>query len=198
MPVGDITRLLDEFRRGDPGAEQRLFQAVYRELRSVAARQLRLERRNHTLQPTALVHEAYLRLAPQRDTDWHDRRHFFAMAARAMRRILVDHARRSAAKKRLAGFRREDLVDNLAYTKDNCLETLALDEALERLAQLNLTHSKVVELTYFGGLTTAETAAVLGIGQRTVEKYLRLAKAWMRMQLDSRHDDHVAKLATRG
>jgi RNA polymerase sigma-70 factor (ECF subfamily) len=195
-PPGEITRLLQAFRTGDPQAEDALMTVVYGELRSLAAHYMRLERENHTLQPTALVHEVYLRLIAQRATDWADRTHFFAVAAKAMRRIVVDYARRSKAQKRPAAKGRVTLTPNLIYSETKTFEILAIHQSLERLSKLHPLQAKAVELTFFGGLTAREIAMLLGLGERTVEKYLRVAKAWLQAELDGMHGD-TARLATR-
>jgi len=176
---GDVTQLLIELRAGDQDAEAKLIRLVYAELRRLAAHYLRGERPEHTLQPTALVHEAYIRLTKIREVDWQNRSHFFATAANVMRRILVDHARAQLANKR-EGFRDAiSLEEALVVSPARSSELLALDEALERLAKVSARQSKIVELRFFGGLSEEETGAVLGISTRTVKRDWRVAKAWL-------------------
>jgi RNA polymerase sigma factor (TIGR02999 family) len=184
MPADqDISALLDDWSRGDRAALDRLLPLVYRELRGVAARQLHRERNGHTLQPTALVHEAYLRLVEQRDVDWQNRAHFFGVAAQVMRRILVDHARRQAARKRGDNLRRvplEDVIDSSSTTE---IPVIGLDEALTRLERVDRGLARIVELRAFGGLTIDEAAHVLKISPSTVKRDWRTAKAWLTREL---------------
>ena len=166
---------------GDRKALDRLLPLVYGELRRLAASYLKQERPDHTLQPTALVHEAYLRLTRQRDVVWQNRAHFFGIAAQMMRRILVDHARkRQAAKRDAAAFRIVTDVDDAA---DRAPELLALDAALSSLETLDPQQAKVVELRFFAGLTVEETAEVAGISEATVKRDWRTAKAWLRREI---------------
>jgi RNA polymerase sigma factor (TIGR02999 family) len=184
MPADrDVTALLDDWNRGDRDALDRLLPLVYHELRGIAARQLHRERNGHTLQPTALVHEAYLRLVDQRSVDWHDRAHFFGIAAQVMRRILVDHARRQAARKRGDNLQRvplEDVFDRAAATE---IPVLGLDHALSRLEQVDCGLARIVELRAFGGLTIDEAAHVLKVSPSTVKRDWRTAKAWLTREL---------------
>jgi RNA polymerase sigma-70 factor (ECF subfamily) len=180
---GEVTRLLFELRQGDRDAEARLIPLVYRELRSLAARYLRAERVGHTLQPTALVHEAYLRLTAMKSVNWQDRCHFFAVAAQVMRRILVDHARARQAVKRGRSYAPIQLDDSLLAADQKSNELIALDDALNRLAVHDPRQSKIVELRFFGGLSEEETAVVLGISERTVKRDWRVAKAWLYNQV---------------
>jgi RNA polymerase sigma factor (TIGR02999 family) len=179
----DITRLLLDLGTDDD-APERLYAAVYRDLRSIAGRQMGGERADHTLQPTALVHEAYLRLVDQTRVVWRNRAHFFAIAARAIRRILVDHARKRNAEKRGSGVAHVD-VDDVAEIVggDRPTDLVALDAALEKLAETDETKARVVELRFFGGLTAAETAEVLGTSQRSVERHWQFARAWLYREL---------------
>jgi RNA polymerase sigma factor (TIGR02999 family) len=154
-------------------------EAVYPKLRRMAAHMLQAERPGHTLQATALVHEAYMRLLGKADVDWKDRVHFFATAAQAMRRILVDYARTRKAAKREGARRRVELTHELAISDDRLEEVLAVDEALKRLAQRDARQCRVVELRFFGGMTEEETAEALGIGARTVSREWNLARAWL-------------------
>jgi len=175
----DITDLLLAWRAGDSSAVDRLFPVVYEELRRIAHHQLGRERPDHTLGTTALVHEAYLRLVDQTRAQWADRAQFFAVSARAMRRILVDYARRHRALKRGGERARIDL-DDLTFGVDVRAEILiALDEALLRLAELDERLSRVVECRFFGGLTEEETAGVLAVTPRTVQRDWVKAKSWL-------------------
>ena len=178
-PPGDITQLLIELRAGKKEAESKLIPLVYAELRRLAAHYLRGERPGHTLQPTALVHEAYLRLTKSNDVDWQSRSHFFATAATVMRRILVDHARALRANKR-EGFREAISLDEaFVVSPAKSTELIALDDALHKLAKIDVRRSKIVELRFFGGLSEEETGEVLGISTRTVKRDWRIAKAWL-------------------
>jgi RNA polymerase sigma factor (TIGR02999 family) len=180
-PEPDVTALLIEWSGGDPDALERLMPVVYGELRKLAASYLREERPDHTLQPTALVHEAYLRLTNQRQVAWQNRAHFFGIAARMMRRILVDYARRRRAAKRNAAAWRvaTDVPDAL----DGFPELLALDRALSSLERLDPQQARVVELRFFAGLTVEETAEAVGISAATVKRDWRTAKAWLRREI---------------
>jgi RNA polymerase sigma factor (TIGR02999 family) len=180
----DITQMLIAWRSGDHGAFDRLIPAVYTELRRQAARHLRRERVGHTLQTSDLIHEAYLRLVDQRQVRWQNRAHFFAIAAQLMRRILVDHARRRHRAKRGGSAIALPLEEGLvvAAEKSN-VDLLALDEALTRLAAIDLRQSQIVELRFFSGLSIEETAAVLGVSRTTVKDDLNVAKAWLRREI---------------
>ncbi len=182
-PPGDtrheITALLAELREGRRDAMDRLMPLVYEELKAIARAQLAGERRGHTLDPTAAVHEAYLRLVRLDRIAWRDRRHFFGVAAGAMRRVLVEHARRRRASKRGGGLR-PLVLDDVAVALDERADALvALDEALARLTALAPRLGRVVELRFFGGLTEAETAEVLGVTERTVRREWVKAKVWL-------------------
>jgi RNA polymerase sigma factor (TIGR02999 family) len=179
----DVTALLDDWRRGDASALQELLPLVYAELHRIAARQLRKERIDHTLEPTALVHEAYLRLVDQRQVDCQSRTHFFGVAAQVMRRILVDHARRHNAQKRGDGVRHVpiDEADEVAAPSE--LPILALDRALERLAKVDPELAKLVELRAFGGITNDEAARLLNASPSTTKREWRTAKAWLTREL---------------
>jgi RNA polymerase sigma-70 factor, ECF subfamily len=178
----EVTRLLRRWGGGDPAALDQLTPVLYRELRRVAAGHLRRERPGHTLQPTALVHETYLRLIGSDQPEWSDRAHFFAIAARHMRQILVDHARRRNARKR-GGGQAVTLDEGLPATA-RPLDVIALDDALEALARLDQRKARILELHYFGGLGQEEIAAVLEVHVNTVARDLRLARAWLRLQLE--------------
>lgn len=176
-----ITALLQEWRAGDRAALDRLTPVVYEELRRLARRTLAGERKGHTLQPTALVNEAYLRLVGT-DVPWRDRVHFFAVAARLIRRILVDHARARGRVKRRAG-ERVPLDERTLFSPEPGREMVLLDEALNELAELDARKAQVVELHFFGGLTYDEIAEAVGISPATVDRDLRLAKAWLQRQI---------------
>jgi RNA polymerase sigma-70 factor, ECF subfamily len=176
---GEVTQLLIEIRAGNREAEEKLIPLVYTQLRRLAAHYLRGERADHTLQPTALVHEAYLRLTKLYDLDWRSRSHFFATAATVMRRILVDHARAQLANKREAFREAISLEAVLVLSPARSSQLIALDDALIRLAAFDVRQSKIVELRFFGGLSEEETGAVLGISARTVKRDWRVAKAWL-------------------
>src|SRR3954471_14795394 len=181
----DITTLLDEWSRGNARALDQLLPFVYQELRGIARRQLRLEREGHTLQPTALVHEAYLRLVDQRQVDWQSRAHFFGVAAQVMRRILVDDARRHHAAKRGNGIKRVSLDAALETPGRDEIPVLALDDALGRLEAVDRALARIVELRAFGGLTIEEAAHVLNVSPSTAKREWRTAKAWLARELGS-------------
>jgi RNA polymerase sigma-70 factor (ECF subfamily) len=174
-----VTVLLRAWAHGDEAAGERLFPIIYSELRRQAARYMRRERRCHTLQPSGLVNEAYMRLAASPDLDWHDRDHFFAIAARIMRRVLVDHARRRRAAKRAGCHVTFDDADAPAAPPD----LLDLENALESLAALDPRQARVVELRFFGGLDVEKTAAVMGLSARTVKREWQTARAWLQHRL---------------
>ena len=179
----DVTRLLIELTRGNHEAVDALLPLIYDELRSLAANYLRRERPDHTLQPTALVHEAYLRLVDQTRVNWQNRAHFFGVAAQMMRRILVDHARAHRATKRGADFQKLPLDENIDKAVERSLEIIALDEALYELARMDEQKSRIIELHYFGGLSAEEIAEVLGVSPITVKRHWRMAKAWLYGQM---------------
>jgi RNA polymerase sigma factor (TIGR02999 family) len=183
--TGVVTRLLRAWSEGNPHAEEKLLPIVYDELRRRAAGHLRRDRRDHTLQPTALVHEAYLRLLGQREVDWQSRAHFFALASRMMRRVLVDHARARAAAKRPDGALRVTLDSDLAGIDPRGCDLLLLDQALSELAHLDQRQGSIVELCYFGGLTEDEVAAAMSVSRSTVARELRSAKAWLYRRMTS-------------
>jgi len=175
----DITRLLSEAAEGSSAAVDQLAPIVYDDLRARAARRLRQERPDHTLQPTALVHEVYVRLVDQRDVDWRGRTHFLAVASRVMRRVLTDHARGRGRAKRGAGFRRVTLDGIAAPGESRDVDLVDLDDALKRFAALDPRASRVVELRFFGGLTDDEAARALGVSPRTVRGDWAMARAWL-------------------
>ena len=178
----DLTALLRDASEGDQNALDRLMPLVYGELRKIAASYLRQERKDHTLQPTALVHEAYLRLTHQKDVAWQNRAHFYGIAAQMMRRILVDHARKRQAAKRDASAWKVATAE-VDGGAEGAPELLALDRALEELEKIDPQQAKIVELRFFGGLTVEETAEVAGISPRTVKREWRTAKAWLRREI---------------
>jgi RNA polymerase sigma-70 factor (ECF subfamily) len=186
---GEVTRLLGEVRAGSRAAEARLIPLVYSELRRLAAHYLRGERPDHTLQPTALVHEAYMRLTKIHKVDWQSRSHFFATAANVMRRILVDHARKQRADKRPNVRDAIDLEQVLVMSPGRSSELLALDEALERLKKFNERQSKIVELRFFGGMSEEEAGVILGVSVRTVKRDWRVAKAWLYGEMKCGHSN---------
>ena len=179
----DLTALLLAWSDGDEAARSRLFEAVYDELRRLARRRLRSERRDVSLTPTGLVHEAYLKLIDQRRVHWQNRTHFYAIAAHLMRRILVDQARARAAAKRGGDDVRIPLDDVAAGVAPRDVDMLALDAALEKLASLDRRQSELVELRFFAGLTVEETAAALDVAPITVKRDWALARAWLFRQL---------------
>lgn len=179
----EVTELLQQWSEGREDALDRLLPEVYSELKRLAASYLRRERREHTLQATALVHEAFLKLVDQRAVRWQNRAHFFGIAAQLMRRILVDHARGRGAAKRGAGERHLSLDEALLMAATRDVDLLALDEVLTRLATIDPQQSRIVELRFFGGLTIEETAEVLRISPATIGRDWTLAKAWLHASL---------------
>lgn len=178
-----VTRILAELRSSDGSAADRLLPLLYDELRALAAHCLQQERPDHTLQPTALVHEAYMKLVGDGTPSWENRAHFIGVAARAMRQVLVDHARKLNAAKRGAGKKPVTLDDTLGIGSKSTLDLMALDEAMQRLAALDERQSRIVELRFFGGLTASETACTLGTSLSTVESDWRMARAWLHREL---------------
>lgn len=178
----EVTRLLLALRDGKSEVVDDLVPLVYSELRKLAAFYLRSEREGHTLQPTALVHEAFIRLVDA-DVQWQNRGHFFALAANLMRRILVDYARKYQAEKRGGGADKVSLEEAFVFARERPREMIALDEALERLAQIDPRRSQVVELKFFGGLSNEEIAHFLGVHKNTVLRDWNLARAWLKTQL---------------
>ena len=187
-----ITALLVQLSAGNREVEARLIPQIYGELRRLAAHYMRFERGNHTLQPTALVNEAYTRLVQQPQVPWQSRAHFFATASSVMRHILVDHARARRSEKR-GGMQRQVTLDDALLpsqerTQERTIDVLILDEALERLAQFDPRQARIVELHFFGGLTFAEIALVLKVAERTVKRDWSMARAWLKGELSSHHD----------
>ena len=180
----EVTRLLAVWAKGDPQALEELTPLVYHELRQLAASYLRRERQGHTLQPTALVHEAYLRLVDQKkQPNWQSRSHFYGVAAHLMRQILVDHARRKRAGKR-AGLR-VPFEEAVSFAQDRGPDLIALDIGLNELEKVDQRKCKVVELCYFGGLSTEEIAQSMEISERTVRRDLKMAEAWLCREMQS-------------
>jgi len=175
----EVTQLLRAWRDGDQRALDKLMPLIYDELKRIAARYLRNERRGHTLQTTALVNEAYLKLAVYEEIEWNNRAHFFGAAAQAMRRILVDHARTRKNVKHGGDVLKVSLVEAAEQADETALDLLALDDALQDLAKLDARKCRVVELRYFGGLSVAETAAVLNVSEVTVLRDWNTARAWL-------------------
>lgn len=184
-PASEVTRLLGKLgSEEDPAIFDRLLSLVYAELRKLADGYLRRERPDHTLQATALVHEAFLKLSGQCTVDWQSKQHFLAIAATSMRRILVDHAREKHTLRRGGDRDRVNLDSDLVATQSDDTDLVALDEALDELAALDERKVKVVEMRFFVGMTLEETAAALGISDATVKREWRTARAWLRRELD--------------
>ena len=184
---GQFTAWLSAWRQGDLASRDRLVDAVYPELRAIAQRQLWGERAGHTLQATALVNEAYMRLSGLERIEWKDRVHFVHMAARVMREVLVDHARRRAAHKRDGGQRVSITSLDLPDGEDDSIDVAALDGALEALERFDAEKAKIVELRYFGGLTIEETAEALGSSPATVKRHWQVARTWLHDALSDQH-----------
>lgn len=181
-----VTGLLRKWRAGDQSALDQLLPLIHETLHRLAHQYVNRERRGHTLQTTALVNEAYLRLVEQHDVDWENRAHFLAVSANVMRHILVDYARRRSAGKRGGEYRHVTLDGELAVSTERSAELLALDDALEALEKVNPRGCKVVELRYFAGMNNKEAAEVLRVSESTVERDWRLAKAWLYRELQAR------------
>lgn len=179
----EITQLLQRWSAGESAALERLLPLVYDELRQLARSYMRRQALNHTLQPTALVHEAWLRLNRPQASEWQNRVQFYALAAKVMRNVLIDHVRQRAAEKRGGAQELLSLRHAEQHGQETEFELLALDEALQRLALLNAQHAHIVELRFFGGLTIDETAQVLGISHATVERGWHAARAWLYSEL---------------
>jgi RNA polymerase sigma-70 factor, ECF subfamily len=179
----DLTQLLQQSRAGDRASMDQVIPLVYTELRRLAGAYLRNQAPGHTLQPTALVHEAYLRLAERSQPDWKDRAHFFSVAATIMRQILVDHARTKCAVKRSGARGQVEYKDSLDYSDEKASDLVAVDDALKELAAFDARKARTLELRYFGGLSVEETAEVLGISVATVGRETRYAEVWLRRAL---------------
>ena len=187
----DVTSLLRKLADGNDQAAGELIPVIYEELHRLAVSHLRRERRDHTLQPTALVHEAYIKLVAQRNADWQSRNHFFAVASKLMRRILVDYARRHFRAKRGGGQAKLSLDEAPIASPDRPGRMLALDESLTRLEKLDARQARIVELRYFGGLTIEEVAQVLGVSPTTVRREWTSAKAWLYGELTAIDGNHA-------
>jgi len=179
----EITRVLRTVSGGDPTAVNTLMEMVYGELRRMAGHYFKKEAEGHTLQPTALVHEAYLRLVNVKDVEWKDRNHFFAIAARTMRQILVRHAVRRKSLKRGGGFERVSLDEGLALSREKTVDILVMEEGLRQLERRDSRSAQIVELRFYGGLTEVDVAEAMGLSRRTVQLEWRHAKAWLRNYL---------------
>ena len=179
VPSHDVTRLLARWKDGDEAALQQLVPIVHEELRRLARRQMAGERPGHTLQPTALVNEAYLRLVNLKQMQWQNRAHFFAMGARLMRRILVDFARSRGYQKRGGGAKQVSFTEALEVAESQPTDVVALNDALEALADVDERQSRVVELRFFGGLSVEETAEVLNVSRETIKRDWTFAKMWL-------------------
>ena len=179
-----VTQLLLDWRGGNPAALDQLLPLVYQELKKIAASYLKKERPGHTLQPTALINEAYLRLVDQQIPNLENRAHFFGVAARLMRQVLVDHARSRSASRRGGGKGKVSIEDAQLFSEQNLAELIALDTALKKLAQLDERQATILEMRVFGGMSVEETAAAIGISEPTVKRDVRLAKAWLMRELN--------------
>jgi RNA polymerase sigma factor (TIGR02999 family) len=184
VPSHDVTRLLARWQDGDEAALQQLLPIVHEELSRLARRQMAGERPGHTLQPTALVNEAYLRLVNLKQMQWQNRAHFFAMGARLMRRILVDFARSRGYQKRGGGVKQVSFTEALDVAEEQPTDVVALNDALEALADVDERSSRVVELRFFGGLNIEETAEVLNVSRETIKRDWTFAKLWLLRHLD--------------
>lgn len=191
----EVTQLLADWGKGDRSALDKLFPLVHSELRRIAQRQMSQERPGHTLQATALVNEAYLKLAGQQGFDWQNRAHFFAVCAQVMRHILIDHARAHARDKRGGGAVKVSLNDALVVAEDQAAHFIALDEALRELERLDPQKGKIVELRYFGGLSVEEVGEVMNISPRTVRREWQRAKAWLYRMMTEGIEDETRPLA---
>ena len=191
---GEVTALLAQLKAGNQQAASKLISVVYKELHRLAEAYMRRERVDHTLQPTALVHEAFIKLVQHHSIDWQSRAHFFGIAAQVMRRILVDHARGHLRQKRGGLQRPLPMDETLVFAPEQSEELLQLDEALQRLAELDPRQGKIVELRFFGGLTVEQTADLLGISPKTVKRDWSMAKAWLHGELKASHGDAKGQL----
>ena len=195
-PSDEITQLLRQWSQGDPAAMNQLMPLVLRELRKLAGGYLKGERPNHTLQPTALINEAYLRLVAQELPEWQSRNHFFGVAAQLMRQILVDHARSRTAAKRGQHAHRLLLEEAAEFSHEQARELIYLDDTLRSLARLDARKSLVVELRYFGGLTVEEIATTIGVSTATVTREMRVAQAWLLREMEMDVDERCATKVT--
>lgn len=193
----DVTLLLSALARGDDGAASKLMPVVYNELRRLAGSYMRRERSDHTLQATALVHEAYLKLVEQHSVDWQSRAHFFGIAAQLMRRILIDHARGHSRDKRGGEHQKVSLDEAFVFAEQRADELIAVDDSLNRMAKIDPRQARVVELRFFGGLSVEEAAEVLGVSPKTVKRDWSIAKAWLYADLKERHGIDAAAMGER-
>jgi RNA polymerase sigma-70 factor (ECF subfamily) len=193
----DVTLLLSALARGDNGAASKLMPVVYDELRRLAGSYMRRERSDHTLQATALVHEAYLKLVEQHSIDWQSRAHFFGIAAQLMRRILIDHARGHSRDKRGGEHQKVSLDEAFVFAEQRADELIAVDDSLNRLAKIDPRQAHVVELRFFGGLSVEEAGEVLGVSPKTVKRDWSVAKAWLYADLKERHGIDAAAMGER-
>lgn len=193
----EVTLLLTALTRGDDGAASKLIPVVYAELRRLAGSYMRRERVDHTLQATALVHEAYLKLIEQRSANWQSRAHFFGVAAQLMRRILIDHARGHSRQKRGGEQKKVSLDEAFVFSEKQADELLAVDDSLNRLAEIDPRQARVVELRFFGGLSVEEAAEVLGVSPKTIKRDWSVAKAWLYADLKERHGIDAAAMGER-
>jgi len=193
-PQGEVTRLLVEVRKGHQDAMEQLLPLVYDELRRLAGGYFRRERSDHTLQPTALVHEAYLKLVDQRSVQWENRGHFLGVAATLMRRILLDYARVHKAEKRGGGGQKVMLDEGMAVTELRAVEMISLDQALTKLAAMDPDQGRIVELRFFGGLSVEETAEVMKISPATVKRHWAFAKAWLYREIEKGNLSDAAEM----
>lgn len=185
----DVTRILADLRRGDAGAAERLLPIIYAELRSIAERLFAQRKPTETIQPTILVHDVFMKLAQKTDQEWESRAHFFAVAAKAMRDLIVDHARRHHAAKRGGGWKRitfAALGEN--HPEEHVIDVLDLEDVLKRLGEVDPRQERIVELRFFAGLSVEEVARVLGVSERTVMYDWRMARAWLRTHLEGGFD----------
>lgn len=195
MSPHEVTQLLADWGKGDKSALEKLFPLVYDELRRIAGRQMSQERAGHTLEATALVNEAYLKLAGQQGFEWHNRAHFFAVCAQVMRHVLIDHARAHARDKRGGGAIKVSLSEAAVMAEEQAEHFIALDAALSALEHVDPQKEKIVELRYFGGLSIEETAEVLDISPRTVRREWQRAKAWLYRMIAEGTSDETRPLA---
>jgi len=196
-PEADITALLAEVTKGNYAAQEKLVPLVYDQLKELARRYMRRERTDHTLQTTALVHEAYLKLVHQQSPNWQGRAQFFGIAAQLMRRILIDHARHHLREKRGGAQVVLPLNEVLAFSPEHSEDLLKLDEALDRLAKLDPRQSRIVELRFFGGLSVEETSKFLGVSPITVKRDWAVAKVWLYGELRPGNGDDAKTVGTR-
>lgn len=184
-PAHEVTRLLGEVNRGNRDALDALMPLVYDELRRIAGRHLQHERLEHTLQPTALVHEAFLRMVDQNSCHWQSRLHFMSVAATMMRRVLIDHAKARFRNKRGGPNQHRLSIDDVNIAvEERAVEVIAIDEALKRLAELDPLQAKVVELRFFGGVSLEETAQIMELSEATIKRYTNSARAWLHMEIN--------------